>query len=202
MFTSLDWSLHNPLKGWTLHRLSLEEAQKLVHTMSLPERKVSWAWITGWSDWRSLGAEGTELLFKEQFEDNELAPTLPANRLEDEITEVHVEPKKENTIREHLRIKADLSAEVILGSQSFKTRTTDYSEGGIRFKDALPDWVAGYFTVIVQTTARSFEVTCILVEDQKIQKTRVEIVETEDEESQLPAYKAWVLSQRGSEFPI
>lgn len=201
MFKSLfsseqkSWSLNNPLKGWTLHGLNSREACLLLHTLSLAERRVVRAWKTGWDEWKSLDAPECQELNAGFDNPDPGAPPLPPEVEEDEITLVHSSHRKVK--RFHARPERKqvvVRAEIVQGPQSFRTRTENVSEGGIKFADVLPEWVAGYFTVILGLQTGPIEVTCMLVEDQKDSKTRVEVIETEDEESHLPLYREWVKS--------
>lgn len=190
-----NWSLNNPLKGWTLHGLNAREARLLLHTLSLAERRVVRVWTSEWSDWKPLERADVPALTQAFESEDPGAPPLPALVAEDEITAVH------SSIRRVKRFQARpdrkgiaVPAEIVQGPQTFRTKTENVSEGGIKFQDVLPEWVAGYFTVILGLPQGPIEVTCMLVEDQKDAKTRVEVVETEDEESHLPLFRDWVKS--------
>lgn len=190
-----DWSLHNPLKGWTLHVLSLREARLVVSTLSLPEKKTALVWRRGLEGWSPLEDEACAVLLEDESSASAEAPPLPKEERHDEVTAVRPErPSTPARTQERAfdRVSKDVPAEILMGSQSFSTVTDNFSEGGLKFKDRLPEWVAGYFTVILHLPERKFEITCMLVEDQKTDKTRVATVETDDEESHLPHYRAWV----------
>ena len=68
----------------------------------------------------------------------------------------------------------------------------DLSEGGLYFKDTLPDWVAGYFLVGVQSPTTIYQLMCSVVEDQK-ERRRVQIV-SEEQDAHYLAYKEWLLT--------
>lgn len=189
-----EWSLHNPLKGWTLHGLSTREARLVVATLSLPELKTALVWSAGRPEWGALEDDAFATLRESERRPEPPAPPFPKTEREVEITSVLPDRQRVSRTqeREFARVSRDVPAEILLGPQSFKTVTDNFSEGGIKFKDRLPEWVAGYFTVILTLPERSFEITCMLVEDQKTDKTRVATVETDDEESHLPHYRAWV----------
>lgn len=192
-FFNSRWSLHNPLKVWTLHSLSEREARLLISTLSVAEHRMLWVWKSGWGAWRPLSHESADILRVSEPELNgDGVPELPALLQTDEITAVKAITQVRRTqVRGYERVSVAVRAEVVLGNQTFHTRTENVSEGGIKFAQNLPDWVAGYFTVIVYEQT-PMEITCMLVEDQKTDKTRVEVVETEDEESHLPRFRAWV----------
>lgn len=203
LFGSGEWSIHNELKGWTLHGLSAREGQLLVCTMSTAEFQLCQVWKRGWPRWEKISAAaGAELRAVREAEEGTAltrpadCPDLPAANPNggEEITQVQMASSRQKDVykREYDRWETRLAAEIILGNLSFKTHTDNVSEGGMRFVDPLPDWVAGYFTVVLQTPERPLEITCMLVEDQKGKKLRVEAVETNDEESHLPIYREWI----------
>ncbi len=87
------------------------------------------------------------------------------------------------------RIEKEIPCVISLNDREFESTTIDLSEGGFYFKDAVPDWVAGYFLVNVDGR---FQMMCSLVEDQK-RKARVQIVSDEND-PQYVAYKDWLTS--------
>lgn len=193
LFKAADWSIHNPLKVWTLHALTEREVRLIVSTLSAAEHRMLWVWKRGWQEWVALSDDAAETLREmEAPADLTDVPEPPALLETDEITAVKVITQGRRMHgRHHERTSIVARAEIIVGNQSFHSRTENVSEGGIKFGQNLPDWVAGYFTVVIYDQA-PIEVICMLVEDQKTDKTRVEVVETEDEESQLPRYREWV----------
>lgn len=194
-FRRRNWALHNPLKGWTMHGLSIREAQLLVQTASLAERRIMMVWRSGWNNWFSLESEPCAELLREIPSVKDGAPPPPSFQKDEEITTVQLSssgPKKSLIERESVRCEVQVPAEIVQGPQSFRSLTSDVSMTGLKFQDRLPEWVAGYFTVILGLEHGPIEITCMLVEDQKKDKTRVEVVETDDEESQLPRYQDWV----------
>lgn len=192
-FFNTRWSLHNPLKVWTLRALSEREARLVISTLSVAEHRMLWVWKKGWDAWRPLSHASAEALRQGEPEvDPSTIPEPPALLQTDEITAVKsITHIKRTQVRGYERVSVAVRAEIVLGNQTFHTRTENVSEGGIKFAQNLPDWVAGYFTVIIYEQ-EPLEIVCMLVEDQKTDKTRVELVETEDEESHLPRFRAWV----------
>jgi len=204
LFTRRPWALHNPLKSWTLAGLSLRECQLLVASMTDAEMKVSWAHCEGWADWKPLsGPECHELFTFKDGKHGEL-PALPQIVQEDdhEITQVRVatvgSPKREQIVRKFTRYEGKVPVEIVVGSNAFSTNTCDMSEGGFLFEDKLPDWVAGYFTVVLNTPDKMFEFTCFLAEDQKKDKFRAEVAPTTSE-TIINEFKTWLVKQK---FPI
>lgn len=196
-FLQSKWSIHNPLKNWTFHGLCKNQIQVLLSSLTDAERKFCYVWKKEWPYWRRLlDSELNQLSPYSAIAPAHL-PALPSNILthEEEITSVHSisnEPKHDLSHRRHKRFEVKVPVEIILKDQVFKTETTDVSESGLRFKDSLPDWLAGYFTVILKLEGKKVEVVCMLVEDQKNEKNRAEVVDTKDEESGLHAYMDWV----------
>lgn len=192
-FFNSGWSLHNPLKVWTLHSLTEREARLVISTLSVAEHRMLWVWKKSWEGWRPLAHVSAEALRHAEPEvDPATVPEPPALLQTDEITAVKsITHIRRTQVRGYERVSVAVRAEIVLGNQTFHTRTENVSEGGIKFAQNLPDWVAGYFTVIIYEQD-PMEIVCMLVEDQKTDKTRVELVETEDEESHLPRFRAWV----------
>lgn len=205
LFDRRIWALYNPLKSWTLAGLSLRECQLLVASMSDAEMKVSWAFKANWNDWKPLANPACHSLFSFKDHKHDGLPNVPDLKQEDdhEITQVRTLASttakvREPIARKHQRYLVQLPADIMVGSQRFSTLTTDVSEGGFLFKDPLPDWVAGYFTVLIVSGEAKFEFTCCLAEDQKKEKFRTEISPMTGEE-QIQAFRTWLSSQ---EFPV
>lgn len=198
-FNKQRWTLHNPLKGWTRQGLSLREAQLLVSTLTTAEHAVTMVWCEEWPAWQELMAPEAEVLFADIEEDGAEPPPLPAPKSEEEsdreITEVR---PVQSTRRSHIaarkfeRLEIAIPCELIVGVHVFATHTKDISLGGFCFEDALPEWVAGYFTVSLKTTD-PLEFTCILVEDQKRTKLRATIV-SEHQEEQIEKLRQLMMS--------
>jgi hypothetical protein len=199
LFSQNQWALHNPLKSWTLKGLNDRELKLIAGTLTAAEMNLTLIWKKGWTEWKRLNqVEG--FMAAENALTMAGAPPIPANALhhqEDEITQVKIasyEPVRLRKDRRHNRHEVCVPVEIVQSSQSFRTETLDVSESGVRFKDDIPDWVAGYFTVIFRFDTTPFEVTCALVEDQKKKKDCAEVFDTNDEESGLQRYLEWVRS--------
>lgn len=207
IFTPRPWALHNPLKSWSLSGLSLRECQLLVASMTDAEMKVSWAHHENWLDWKPLGGAECHDLFLYKDRDHGELPALPQLTQEDdhEITEVRmmgqITNHREPVQRKFTRFVARIPVEILVGMNSFSTQTLDISEGGFCFEDKLPEWVAGYFTVALKGQEKTFEITCILAEDQKKDKFRAEIAPTTSEKILLD-FRNWLLQQNWPEVPI
>lgn len=207
IFASRRWALHNPLKSWTLSGLSLRECQLLVASMTDSEMKVSWAHQRKWENWKPLGSEECHVLFL--FQDGDLVdlPGLPhlTQEADHEITVVRTvstpAPLPEPILRKYIRFMATIPVDIMVGSQYFSTQTLDLSEGGFCFTDKLPDWVAGYFTVVLKTPDKSFEFNCFLAEDQKQDKFRAEVAPTSSEKV-MEEFRLWLFAQNFPHVPL
>lgn len=204
--TRRPWALHNPLKSWTLAGLSLRECQLLVASMSDAEMKVSWAHYEKWPTWKPLSEPECHDLFLLKDSDQHSLPELPQITQDDdhEITEVRMvssaQKQREPIQRKYARFAAKIPVEIVLSTYSFTTHTLDISEGGFCFEDKLPDWVAGYFTVVLKAPDQVFEFTCFLAEDQKKDKFRTEIAPTTTEKV-LEDFSNWLHSQNYPQTP-
>ncbi len=196
------WCLHNPLKGWTIKGLSDGEVKALLFSLSNAEKAVTVIWRRDWPAWeRLLYNDKTAHLM--EFKEIEVSPpALPENLLrrdDHEVTQVHRLRKDEGDIndRKFIRLDIRLPIEVVSSNGSFRSHTIDISEGGIHIEDPLPEWVAGYFPVIIATDTGPLEVNCMIVEDQFDEKKRIGIVslEVEEEEPGLVKLKGWLHSK-------
>lgn len=197
------WSVHNPLKSWTLHGLSKREVKLLRLTFSPVESQLCLVWKQGWPEWKKVNDPAFAEIDSVDISSEAEAPSIPPSPApsEDEITQVRLiakEPVRLRSNRRHDRFEVLVPVEIIQNRTTFRTETVDVSESGIRFKDHLPDWVAGYFTVIFRFPQACIEITCALVEDQKQSKDRAEVIDTNDEESGLAQYLNWVRSIEAS----
>ncbi len=197
-FARKPWALHNPLKSWTLKGLSLDELKLVAGTLTDTELQLCLVLKEGWSDWkRFCKMEGFETA--QPSVSIEGLPPIPTEAFQSEevITQVKIvrqEPERLRKDRRHGRHDVCVPVEIIQNNQTFRTETLDISLSGVRFKDPIPDWVAGYFTVLFRKPEMSFEITCALVEDQKEMKNCAEVFDTNDEESGLKTYLDWVKS--------
>ena len=147
-----------------------------------------WVWSEGWENWKSasLAEEVMSMsLVDRSFPSQIPNPPKPFTESKSKVNadkRVAVsnknEPEDETVMRKHQRFDVELPVEVLVNDQSFKSKTVDISLGGIRVTDELPDWVAGYGTVIITLPDGSTsEVVCSVVEDQKLgDKFRLEIL--------------------------
>lgn len=205
-FKRRPWAIHNPLKSWTLAGISLRECQILVASMTDAEMKVSWVYHEKWQDWMPLTAPECHDLFLFKDSDQAVLPALPQITQEDdhEITEVRMVSGAAKiqgpAQRKHPRFVAKIPVEIMVSTYSFATHTVDLSAGGFCFEDKLPEWVAGYFTVALNTPEGVFELTCFLAEDQKKDKFRAEIAPITPGKI-LEDYRKWISVQKFPDVP-
>ena len=187
------WGLHNALKGWTLYDLTVSEVQLLVQVMSANEVRLSKVCMEEAKTWTSLTTEKFPQLFKTEATSLKNYPPLHQSEksLSGEVdTEYFVVRPRKQVPRLHKRYDVSVRCTVNSTSKSIDTESVNLSEGGLQFKDTLPDWIAGYFIVALGLPAGVVQLMCSLVEDQK-EKKRVQIV-SEDTDPQYLVYRAWL----------
>ena len=186
------WAVHNSIKGWTLYGLSLREVQLLLNTMSPNEIKLTKVSSLKQSDWIFISKDLYPDFFSESGKQNTGYSDFKNGETGADIdTDFFIiKPTKTHHARLHDRIITEVK--VILEGQkrSFESVTVDISEGGIFFKDAIPEWVSGYFMVRVFEGPHAHQVICSLVEDQRV-KQRVQIV-SEESDAHYVKYKDWL----------
>lgn len=180
--------------------MSHDEACLLVSTLTTAEVNLSLAWRSDWKQWQKLNATECQELFRERAVAGQTPPPIPSKMIDDEHDETtQVRPSsqlKQKTARKFLRCKVEIPCDVIVGEHVFSTRSQDISGGGFCFQDSLPEWVAGYFTVVLKKEP-PLEFTCRIVEDQKQNRLRAEIMDNSRPEA-LEALQNWL---EASNFP-
>ena len=189
------WAVSNALKYWTLYDLTEQDVRLLLLTFSDNELKLAKICRQGDSNWNSVNhPDFKELIKKENREPYSVGNGYPVvAETNDSVPDTGffglksggkvVHPRLYN------RIEKEIPCVISLNDKEFQSNTIDLSEGGFYFKDVVPEWVAGYFLVNVDS---KFQLMCSLVEDQK-QKARVQIV-SEENDPQYIAYKDWLTS--------
>lgn len=174
------WILYNPNRSWFLGQLSAREARVIIKTLSFLELKSLLVTREKETEWYRLDHPFCEPIRLDFAEFNVTEASLPSIPVfeDEEITSVQdLKAPQSFQVRRFQRVEKAVPIEIFVGSKSIKTTTADISEGGIRVKDVLPDWVAGYFAVTLNPTAQqTLEVHCSIVEDQKRDRYRIEIV--------------------------
>lgn len=192
MFKGERWSINCDFHNWTLHDLSTSEARACLETLRDSEKATVLVWKAGWPTWRQLRDNDCAELLENRGAKSEAPPIPSDGEYDPEITAVRtVDPKNPFHTRKLPRFDVDYPVLVASGTQEFRTRCLDISEGGLRVSEPLPDWVAGYCSVIMTVeNGRVLELLCSIAEDQKHLKTRFEIVPSEKQ----PEFLAWFQS--------
>ena len=191
-----NWGLHNSLKNWTLYGLTTREVQLLVIGMSINEIRLSKICSKNDLVWRTLSQKDFPDFFQKPFTASDDYPLLPSDRatntqtLTDVDTDYFVIKKRTELPRLHKRHDIQVVCTIFSVKKNFTTESINISDGGLQFKDLLPEWIAGYFIVGVSSPHGQIQLMCSLVEDQK-EKKRVQIV-SEDSDPQYMIYKAWL----------
>ncbi len=187
------WALYNALKFWTLYNLSEDEVRLLLLTFSDNELKLTKICKTNDSKWDSVLAPAYSAFLSPEIKLRyQHADDYPSLELKNDSDTDDSFFKKAAKKTQHPRLHNRYEKRVLCGilsgqNKEFSTETIDLSEGGLYFKDIIPDWVAGYFIVTVNS---EFALLCSLVEDQK-EKTRVQIVADEND-PQFNLYREWL----------
>lgn len=194
------WALYNALKFWTLYNLSEHEVRLLLLTFSDNEIRLAKICKMHDSRWESVNsAAHSDFLKPEnkyQYQGSHGYPSLELNRGESPDT-AFFNIKSNKVLQPRLHNRYEKSVKCVVESPfnktiTFATQTIDLSDGGLYFKEILPDWVSGYFVVNVENR---FRLLCSLVEDQK-EKNRVQIV-SEDSDANYIAYRDWLAANLG-----
>lgn len=187
------WALYNALKFWTLYNLSEQDVQLLLMTFSDNEIKLAKICKQGDSNWESINVPRHAGFLKKENRDKHLiSDNYPVMVDQNEsVSDTGYFAIKDGKVvhpRLYNRYEKQVPCLISLGDgKDFLTETIDLSEGGLFFKDIIPEWVAGYFIVAVDSR---FNLMCSLVEDQK-EKSRVQIV-SEESDPQFTLYKEWL----------
>jgi PilZ domain len=185
------WAIHNSLKGWTLYGLNEREVQLLFNTFSPNELKlISLCQLTE-KKWEIFNPAKHSFFLSTTGKSQNHFPELNIEASIEVPSEYFIiKPQRKILPRLHERIEIDIQAVIEGHNQRFSSRTVDLSEGGLYFKDVIPDWVSGYFIVIVSHANESHQIMCSLVEDQKI-KHRVQVM-SEESDSHYISYKKFL----------
>ncbi len=190
---NLLWGLHNALKGWTLYDLTVNEVQLLVQVMSVNEIRLTKVCTQDSAVWTALSESEYPQFFVPKKSNSENYPALHQTEKTmagESDTEYFVVRPRKQLPRLHKRHDLNISCTVNSTTKSIEMETVNLSEGGIQFKEILPDWIAGYFIIALKIPTGSLQLMCSLVEDQK-EKKRVQIV-SEDTDPQYLVYCGWL----------
>lgn len=190
-----NWALNNFLRSWSLYNLTEQEMRFLLQTLSEAELRLARICQKNEKTWHSIDKKNRHAFLFEHIEadynNSEGYPNENDIR-QDSITEADyfvIRPSKILRQRLHKRFDVSRPCRILNSNQEFVTETKDVSEGGLSFRDLIPNWVAGYFLVVIDN---KFQLMCSLVEDQK-EKKRVQIV-SEESDINYSLYKKWLSS--------
>jgi len=172
-----EWSMANSIEEWVVNDLNILEIKAIIATMKDSERIGTLVWKKGWVDWKPIYHIDVQELTeprKSRFK----SPLLPFQNKGSVDGTVMVPVQKKKIIeRKFERFEIKLPVTLMVGQNKFQTTTKDLSLGGTCLADPIPNWVAGYCTMLLETPDnRKIELVASLVEDQKDPKYRLEIV--------------------------
>lgn len=196
------WALYNPTKSWFVANLSAREVRLVLKTLSTLESKSLYITREEQKNWYKLDQSFCEPIRVQLDEFNFDAAVYPEIKdladSENSQTTVVQTAKVQKVFleRKFERVFIKIPIEIHVGQKIFKSETEDISEGGIRCKDILPDWVAGYFAIILKPFGYTeIELHCSIVEDQKTQRYRIEIVSLPTD-PKFVEFSNWLSSQK------
>ena len=182
------WALHNAFKNWTLYGLNEREVQLLLNSLVATEFKFISICNLNEKKWEQFDNIKHAQFIANTGQAKNHFPEMSIETYQNTQADYFiVKPKKIILPRLYDRIDIEIPASIEGHNQNFTSLTVDLSEGGIYFKDIIPDWVSGYFIVQVNHLQQSHQIMCALVEDQKI-KHRVQVM-SEDSETHYISYK-------------
>ncbi len=175
------WALNNSFKGWTLYGLNEREVQLLMNSITPNEIKfISICQLTE-KKWELMDPIKFPQFFSDTGKNKNHFPDVIIDTTTDRVDDYFTVKRKKIILpRLHDRIEIEMNVVIDGHNQMFASKTVDLSEGGIYFKDIIPDWVSGYFIVSVEFQNNKYQIMCSLVEDQK-NKHRVQVVSEESD---------------------
>lgn len=197
--TQIVWCLRNPLTGVSYDGINRDEARGIMLTFSDHERTQWLVWREDWPEWQWL-ADCEELTSSITRKSYPTPPPMAVIAATKEAVKTLAPPskaKKQFIARKAKRYQVRYAIEIISGGQSFSTYSIDISLGGIQLENPLPDWVAGYCTLIVtDDQGEKLEFVATIVENQELTtKTRLEFQSS----ASLAILEKWLSSRVESE---
>lgn len=202
MFSRNVWCIVNPLRNWKLEGLSKKELELLIVTFSDLERSLCWIFRKGMTDWKKV-EDFPELEYSRSFENQIRCPELPeAVRMrmssdEEPTDNTHVLIRSQSIMprppeRSFERFPLELPVRIVSGNKSFDATSDNLSLRGVRLKEPMPNWVAGYCTMTLVLPGNiALELLCTVAEDQGVEhRMRMEIVHS----PQSTVYEDWFKS--------
>lgn len=177
------WAFYNPSKSWYVANLSVREARLVLKTLSTLELKSLYVTRENEKAWHKLDSSFCEPIrtdLNEFYFDSNIYPEIKGLADSETSQTTIVQSQKSPKVfheRKFERVFIQIPIEIHVGAKQFQSVTEDISEGGIRCKDILPDWVAGYFAIILKPKDHTpIELHCSIVEDQNLERYRIEVV--------------------------
>lgn len=129
----------------------------------------------------SLNGEDCDELTSTPYKDD-VREMAKREQMDPQLAEVKTQEEINEHMRRHKRYDLRYHVSLILENKKFSSFTVDISLGGLSLKDNIPDWVAGYFTVIISTLdlKKQLEFMGSVVENQSNQRHRLEIYPSSD----------------------
>ncbi len=208
------WCLYDKRRNTFHSALSYKEARAVVRVIGIEERLNWYAWKEGWAKWQVLShvaelvVTATDIIqiiempplpnkaLSGQSKDTD---TISGVRLVDEFTASGLEKNaaaasdekdRSDTLeddRKTDRIVGELGVEIICRGRKFRSVTRDISLKGLQLKDSVPEWMAGYCTLILSRKDKDVQIEqqlefiCSIVENQDLgKKFRLEIQPSKD----------------------
>lgn len=169
------WCLTLPEKGWTVSSLTGNESLAIIATLNKREKSRLLCWKPNWNCW---------VLWKDP-----LCKELHKH-WNSELFPPPVERTGGFRDRKHERYDFHVPARFIVGSRSFQTITENISTGGMYLKESLPEWIAGYFTIILDladfydtSQITNLELVGSIIEQEVADRFRIQILPSERQDS-------------------
>ncbi|MDZ4661753.1 MAG: PilZ domain-containing protein [Pseudomonadota bacterium] len=182
------WCLYDKKRSTFHTALTYGEARAIVRVLGLEERLSWYVWKESWPQWKILTQVAELVATTTEIKPMRDPPSLPAAAESSEIAE-HISEEKD--ARKINRTLGELTVEIICRGRKFYSVTRDISLKGVQLKDSVPDWMAGYCTLILSrpknesenepSDDQNLEFTCSIVENQELgKKFRLEIQPSKD----------------------
>ncbi len=169
------WFLFKGATNEQLGPMAFDEFRAATSQLSSNELHASFAWQSGWADWKPLEEVAEE--FKELK--LQLPPSPP----------IKLAKKRESAAdkerRIHERFDADMGAVILSKGKVYRTKTENISAGGIRLKEELPADISPDASVIITRGDEHFQARV-----KEVKKDRFEFEELKSQSREI--LKDWL----------